>query len=148
MTEKFPTATVYVVEPEGFDDYAPVAAGGRPERNAKTHRLDLRRAAGARRRARSASRSTAQRLAGGLVASDAEALAAVGFAFDELKLVVEPGGAVGLAALLAGRLDAAGRTVVIVLSGGNIGDDMLAEGSAPTARPDGRLDLAAEATLG
>ena len=50
-----------------------------------------------------------QRLAGGLVASDPETLVAVGLAFDELRLVVEPGGAVGLAALLAGRLDIAGR---------------------------------------
>jgi len=40
--------------------------------------------------------------------------AAVGFAFRELKLVVEPGGAVGLAALLAGRIDARGKNVVIV----------------------------------
>ena len=68
------------------------------------------------------------RLAGGLVASDPETLVAVGFAFDELRLVVEPGGAVGLAALLAGRLEVKGRTVVIVLSGGNVGDDILAEG--------------------
>ena len=42
------------------------------------------------------------------------------FAFRELKLVVEPGGAVGLAALLSGQLDARGKTVVVVLSGGNV----------------------------
>ena len=47
-----------------------------------------------------------------------------------LRLVVEPGGAVGLAALLAGRVEAAGRTVVVVLSGGNVGDETLAEGVA------------------
>ena len=40
--------------------------------------------------------------------------------------MVEPGGAVALAALLSGRLDARGRTVVIVLSGGNIDPAMLA----------------------
>ena len=59
--------------------------------------------------------------------SDAEVGAAVGFAFRELKLVVEPGGAVGLAALLAGRLDAQGKTVVIVLSGGNVDADLYAK---------------------
>jgi threonine dehydratase len=37
-----------------------------------------------------------------------------------LKLVVEPGGAVALAALLAGRIDLRGRIVVAVLSGGNV----------------------------
>ena len=60
------------------------------------------------------------RLAGGLVVSDAEVLAAVAFAFTHLKLVVEPGGAVALAALLAGKVDVRGQTVGAVLSGGNV----------------------------
>jgi threonine dehydratase len=47
-------------------------------------------------------------------------LAAISFAFSHLKLVVEPGGAVCLAALLAGRFDAEGKTVGIVVSGGNV----------------------------
>ena len=51
---------------------------------------------------------------------------AVAFAFRELKLVVEPGGAVGLAALLAGRIDVKGKNVVIVLSGGNVDADLFA----------------------
>jgi threonine dehydratase len=42
------------------------------------------------------------------------------FAFEHLKLVVEPGGAVALAAVLAGRVEARGRTVGVVLSGGNV----------------------------
>ena len=45
-------------------------------------------------------------LANGVTASDEEVGAAVAYAYRELKLVVEPGGAVGLAALLAGRIDA------------------------------------------
>ncbi len=60
-----------------------------------------------------------QRLAGGVVASDAEVLTAMRYAFEELKLVVEPGGAIGLAAQLAGRVPGTGPTVV-VLSGGNV----------------------------
>ena len=67
-----------------------------------------------------------QLLARGVVASDAEVAAAVAFAFHELKLVVEPGGAVGLAALLAGRIDARDKTVVVVLSGGNVDADLFA----------------------
>jgi len=50
----------------------------------------------------------------------------VAFAFRELKLVVEPGGAVALAALLAGHIDARGKTVAIVLSGGNVDADLYA----------------------
>ena len=45
----------------------------------------------------------------------------------EQKLVVEPGGAVGVAALLAGKIQTAGRDVVCVLSGGNILPSKLAE---------------------
>jgi threonine dehydratase len=56
----------------------------------------------------------------GVSASDDEVGRSVAFAFRELKLVVEPGGAIGLAALLAGKLDVKGKVVVAVLSGGNV----------------------------
>src|SRR5579871_6450748 len=65
-------------------------------------------------------------LSRGVTASDAEVAEAVRFAYRELKLVVEPGGAVGLAALLAGRINTAGRNVVIVLSGGNVDAELYA----------------------
>lgn len=61
-----------------------------------------------------------QRLAGALTVTDAEVAEAVRYAFRTLKLVVEPGGAVSLAALLAGKVEAAGRTTAIVISGANI----------------------------
>ena len=60
-----------------------------------------------------------------MAVSDEETGRAVLFAFKELKLVVEPGGAVGLAALLAGKLDVRGKVVVAVLSGGNIDPALL-----------------------
>jgi threonine dehydratase len=47
-------------------------------------------------------------------------MAAIRFAFSHLKVVVEPGGAVCLAALLAGKFDARGKVVGAVLSGGNV----------------------------
>lgn len=52
--------------------------------------------------------------------TDEEVKVAMRLAFQELKLVVEPGGAVALAAALAGRLDIKGRRVGVVLSGGNV----------------------------
>lgn len=58
-----------------------------------------------------------------LVVSEDEVARAVAFAFRYLKLVVEPGGAVALAALLSKKLDVIGQTVGIVLSGGNIDKD-------------------------
>jgi len=66
-----------------------------------------------------------RQLAGGAVASDDEVRAAIAYAARTLKLVVEPGGAVALAAVLAGRFDARNRSVAVVLSGGNIDDALL-----------------------
>lgn len=61
----------------------------------------------------------------GFTVTDEQVLDAVAFAFSELKLVVEPGGAAALAALLSGKLDLMERTVGVVLTGGNIDPKML-----------------------
>src|SRR6185436_11633325 len=58
-------------------------------------------------------------LAPGFAVTDAELERAILFAAQKLKLLVEPGGAAALAALLAGKLDAKDKTVALVLSGGN-----------------------------
>lgn len=59
-----------------------------------------------------------ERVPFGLMVTPAEVRAAQRFAFDKLHLVIEPGGATGLAAALAGKVALDGRTA-IVLSGGN-----------------------------
>jgi threonine dehydratase len=56
----------------------------------------------------------------GLTVSDAQVRAAMRFAADRLKLVLEPSGAATTAALLSGKLDVAGKTVVLIATGGNI----------------------------
>ena len=63
----------------------------------------------------------------GLVVTETEVREAMRFAFQQLKLVVEPGGAVGLAAVLAGKLDTRGRVTAVVLSGGNVDRELFAE---------------------
>jgi threonine dehydratase len=55
--------------------------------------------------------------------SDAEIVKAMRFAFERLKLVLEPSGATGLAAYLAGRTGPAGEPTGVVLSGGNVDVD-------------------------
>jgi threonine dehydratase len=70
------------------------------------------------------------RLAGGVVVTRAEVLRAMRFAFEHLKIVAEPGGAVALAAVLAGKVQARGRTVGIVVSGGNVDPAVFAEALA------------------
>jgi threonine dehydratase len=65
-------------------------------------------------------------LGDGLVVSDDEVREAIRFAFRTLKLVVEPGGAVGLAAVLAGKIATPDKVTVVVLSGGNIDVELFA----------------------
>ena len=59
-------------------------------------------------------------LSGVLTVSDAEVAEAMRYAFSTLKLVVEPGGAVALAALLADKIEVTDQTTAIILSGGNV----------------------------
>lgn len=114
-----PGAAVYTVEPENFDGMA------------------LSLASGTRSKASATGGSICDallvptpgeltypvckdHLAGGVAVTDAEVVAAIQFAYRELKLVVEPGGAVALAALLAGKIDVQQKAIAILLSGGNV----------------------------
>jgi threonine dehydratase len=63
--------------------------------------------------------------AGGVAVDDKALMGAVGYAARQLKLVVEPGGAAALAALLSDAIDIKEKSAVIVLSGGNIDPAML-----------------------
>lgn len=119
LSEALPGVQAHPVEPEGFDDFTRSLAAGERLQNA---RMDgsicdalLPEMPGEK------TFEIARRLCGeGVVVSDVDAAEAVRFAFFELKLVVEPGGAVALAALLSGTFDCRGRTVVVTLSGGNV----------------------------
>jgi threonine dehydratase len=66
-------------------------------------------------------------LKGALGVSDLEAAEAVRYAFHTLKLVLEPGGAAALAAVLAGKVETRDRTTAVILSGGNIDPALFAE---------------------
>ena len=61
-----------------------------------------------------------ERVAAIVTVSDDEIVAAMRFAFERLRLVLEPSGASALAALLHGKVDAAGRRTGVILSGGNV----------------------------
>ena len=63
----------------------------------------------------------------GLIVTEEEIRNAIRFAFRHLKLVVEPGGAAALAAILAGKLDTKDKTTAIILSGGNVDVELFAE---------------------
>lgn len=117
-------ADIVLVEPEAFDDYGRSLASGERQSNARTAGsvcdgllAPMPGAIGFALNRRHGAKS--------LTISDEEALAAVAFAFNELKLVVEPSAAAALAAMLFGRFDVRGHTVVAVITGGNIDEVML-----------------------
>ena len=123
---RFPNAMVMSAEPEGFDDHARSLRAGKREAHGASGRT-ICDALMALTPGEITFAINSRLLAKGVTASDAEVVAAVAFAFRELKLVVEPGGAVGLAAVLAGHVEARGKNVVIVLSGGNVDADLYAK---------------------
>ena len=114
-----PDLAVYACEPEGLDDTArSLAAGERLANNpAARSYCDALLAPTPGEITFEINRKT---LAGGLVVTDHEVALAMAAAFKFLKIVVEPGGAVALAAALTGKLDLAGKTVGLVCSGGNV----------------------------
>jgi threonine dehydratase len=122
----FPQAKLFTAEPEGYDDHTRSFASGQRQR----HHAQARTICDALMAPEPGELTFAinrRLVAGGVTASDAEVTQAMAFAFRELKLVAEPGGSVALAALLAGRVEARGKTVVIVLSGGNVDAGLYAD---------------------
>lgn len=126
FAKKSPKTKVHSVEPEGFDDYARSLRSGMREKNAS--------AAGSicdalltPQPGEMTFAMNKDRLAEGYVVSEAEVRGAMRFAFETLKLVVEPGGAVGLAAVLNGRIDAKAKNIAIILSGGNVDAKLFAD---------------------
>ncbi len=117
---------VMTVEPAGFDDFARSLKSGKHERNAKMSG-SICDALLSPTPGKLTFAIAQKNMSGGLAITDDEARAAMRFAFIELKLVLEPGGAAALAAVLTGKLPVAGRTIVAVLSGGNVDPDQFAE---------------------
>jgi len=123
---RVPSAQFYTVEPEGFDDTLRSFESGRRETNPRMSGT-ICDALMSNTPGELTFPITKSLIGHGLIASDAEVAFAVRYAFEELKLVVEPGGAIGLAALLAGKPDVEGKVVVGVLSGGNVDAELFAK---------------------
>jgi threonine dehydratase len=126
VKEMSPATAIYSVEPAGFDDFARSLQGGKRERN-RALSGSICDALLAATPGELTFQVARRHLAGGISVSDEEARAAVCYAFEELKLVVEPGGAVSLAAILAGKIPLRGRTVAALLTGGNVDPALFAE---------------------
>jgi threonine dehydratase len=122
---RVPAARIYTAEPAGFDDHARSFRSGRRERNPALAGT-MCDALMAQTPGKLTFEINRALVGEGVTATEDEIAYAVAFAFRELKLVVEPGGAVALAALIAGKLDISDKTAVVVLSGGNVDPELFA----------------------
>lgn len=126
FAELSPQTVIYAVEPAGFDDTARSLTAGRRLRNSE----DTRSICDALLAEQPGSLTfpiNSKLLRGGLSVTDEQVLAAMRFAFAELKLVVEPGGAVALAAALSDCLDLTDQNVGVVISGGNVDAELFTQ---------------------
>ena len=114
-----PGAKLYACEPEGFDDHRRSLEAGDRTANAEGA-ISFCDALLASIPGELTFAINRERLAGGFAVTDEEVAAAMAVAFTDLKIVVEPGGAVALAAALAGRIKTRDRITVVVTSGGNV----------------------------
>ncbi|MEM9440772.1 MAG: threonine/serine dehydratase [Pseudomonadota bacterium] len=119
MHELSPGTRVFAVEPERFDDTRRSLEAGERVSNPKgqkticdsimtptpnEHTFEINR----------------RLLAGGLTASDDDVRTAMRFAYETFKIVVEPGAAIGIAAILTGQIDVTGKTIGLFTTGGNV----------------------------
>ena len=125
LKHRFPNAAVYAVEPVECDDTARSLMRGERVEVAASAR-SICDALQAHTPGELTFAINRELIAKGLAVSDEEAKAAMRFAFRYLKLVVEPGGAVALAAALTRKVETADKTTLVVISGGNVDIDMFA----------------------
>ncbi|HEY9538561.1 MAG TPA: threonine/serine dehydratase [Kiloniellaceae bacterium] len=114
-----PQTKIFAVEPAGYDDTRLSLEAGRPLPHGNTTN-SICDALLSPRPGDVTFAVNRTRVQAGLSVTDDEVKAAMRYAFRTLKLVVEPGGAVCLAAVLAGKAEAAGRVTGLTLSGGNV----------------------------
>lgn len=124
VKDSFPVASIYAAEPAGYDDLHRSLAAGERIANKPTA-PSICDALMAEKPGALTFPIHRKLLAGSKVVSDDAVLDAMSFAQRHLKLVVEPGGAAGLAAVLGLRAQLKGQTVVVICSGGNADPEMI-----------------------
>ena len=114
-----PRTDIYIVEPEGYDDALRSLRSGVRESN-KPNNPSICDALLAESTGLLTFRILKALVSDGLVVSDSDVRDAMRFAFNILNIVVEPSGAVALAAVLCDKISVADKVTVVILSGGNV----------------------------
>lgn len=126
LEARSPATQMWIAEPENYDEtWASIRAG--EKRRADTKKTTLCDAIATPSPGDLTLPVMRRLVRGGATLSDEDVSSTIAFAFKYLKLVAEPGGAAALAAVLAGRMETKGKTVGVVLSGGNIDPRLFAE---------------------
>ncbi|RZO67999.1 MAG: threonine/serine dehydratase [Parvularculaceae bacterium] len=125
MKQDWPEARIFAVEPEGFEDHQRSLQSGQIEHNAPGAQ-SICDAILTPKPGALTFPVNKKLLDGGLVVSDDDVREAMRFAFSELKIVSEPGGAVALAAILTGKMGPGDTPIGAVVSGGNVDPDQFA----------------------
>ncbi len=123
IKEKFQNAKIYSVEPDNFDDTKKSLEEGSIIPNSMKHN-SICDALLAERPGKITFEINQLNLTSGLSVSDKEALIAMNTAFKYLKIVLEPGGAVALAAAIFKKVDIRDKNVLVIASGGNVDMDI------------------------
>lgn len=114
-----PDVKIYGAEPEGFDDFKRSLDAGTRLRNDGKGR-SICDAIITPMPGEITFPINKEHVTDSLVVSDDEVLYAMAMAFKHLRLVIEPGGAVALASVLKNKIDVAGKTSVVIATGGNV----------------------------
>ena len=118
-----PDIKIYGAEPEGFDDFKRSLDRGERVANDPKNR-SICDAIVTAMPGEMTFPINQDHVTDGLVVSDDDALDAIAIAYKHLKIIIEPGGAVALAAALKQKIDITGKTTVVVASGGNVDKEM------------------------
>ena len=118
-----PDIKIYGAEPEGFDDFKKSLDKGERVANDPKNR-SICDAIVTAMPGEMTFPINQDHVTNGLVVSDDDALDTIAVAYKHLKIIIEPGGAVALAAALKQKIDITGKTTVVVASGGNVDKEM------------------------
>jgi threonine dehydratase len=120
---EFPNADIYAVEPENFDDTKKSLESKTIIENSMKY-TSICDALLANKPGEITFKINKKNLTGGITVSDKEALIAMNTAFKHLKIVLEPGGAVALAAAMTNKINIINKNVLVIASGGNVDNEI------------------------